>query len=96
MKLLVYYEKFNFVQVTETEAYSVSFFHPKALFYNIRTNTKVLTFLLQLNTLLSDLGGSLGFYLGISVIATFEFIDLLFDLCLVARSKINAKYEISK
>ena len=37
-------------------------------------------FLLQLTNLYSDLGGNIGFYLGLSIIGLFEFIELLLDL----------------
>ena len=41
--------------------------------------------------LLSDLGGSFGFYLGISVIALFEFVELLIDLCIQGGIKCTGK-----
>ena len=37
-------------------------------------------FLSQIEVLLSDLGGAVGFYMGLSVIACFELLELMIDL----------------
>ena len=45
---------------------------------------------LQVAVLLSDLGGAVGFYMGLSVIACFEFLELLIDvlrLCITKLAK---------
>ena len=44
-------------------------------------------------TLLADLGGIFSFYLGLSIIALFEYVELVFDLLLVCCKYIRRRNE---
>ena len=49
----------------------------------------------QVASLLSDIGGAFGFYLGLSIIALFEFLELTYDFIRMSLQKFKNRGHVS-
>lgn len=109
MKLNIFYEELNYETITEERSYEVClhFFEDFALILNTaRPSTSFQASLLtsvlfypQLANFVSDLGGSLGLWIGMSVLSFAEVLELLlligYALFRKFRRKLNGKIRSS-
>ncbi len=78
---MVYYEDLNYESLSESEAYGVGRLSSG---FSSHSNSKPS---FQTLSLISDIGGNMGMWIGLSAIALCEFLELFFDLFLFCLSQ---------